>query len=230
MRRLSLHIFVALLTFTIGLLSASIMHFQRQQVSQKIDAADEKTVKIEDEQKADPSEDCDPSFVGLYSNYDYAYRVQIPKGMIGYGSCYTNHGFGINLSDPAGQDWVMDPGDDSSPQAYLFVDASYNSAEWKSLDEAMKVYIPTPEEYGDTNIKIESRTATRLGGLRAVRYVVRYYRHREARVDEKVLAIRRDGEIVYTIGISSPAARYESDKKVLTEMQKSLRLQPLPSP
>ncbi len=107
MRRFTLRVAVALLTFVVGLVSASFSFMQQQSSSSQAPYIVRKSFKTPHASDAeDQGLDCIPAFEGRYSNYDYAYSVQIPDGMIGFGSCLTNHGFGINLADPTSRLWL----------------------------------------------------------------------------------------------------------------------------
>jgi len=115
------------------------------------------------------------------------------------------------------------------PVSYLDVDASYNSPEWESLDDAIKEHLGFIAEEG-SSVSVLSRTRTRLAGLRAVRVVARYEKGGEAMMSDEVVAFREEnGEgVVYTIDLSTPLSNYDRDKPVLEEMQKTWCLQPLP--
>jgi len=115
--------------------------------------------------------DCPPAFEKIYLNYDYAYSVSVPKGMIGYGACDTNHGFGINLLDPTNNWWT----NHEWPKSYLSVDASYNSAEITSADEEMAGLIQFLKDKKDVStVTSIVKTPTRLARLPAVRAVTYY--------------------------------------------------------
>src|SRR3954471_20527913 len=62
---------------------------------------------------------------GLYCNYDYAYSVVVPQGITAFRDPppLPNHGIGIDIS--------------KSQQSYIWVDASYNAAEWSSFADAV---------------------------------------------------------------------------------------------
>jgi hypothetical protein len=157
---------------------------------------------------------------GYYYNYDYGYSVVIPKRLTGFRASAPapNHGFGIKLS--------------ADPESTLWVDASYNAAEWKSLDEAIKYYMDRIKDEGATRAAIIRRTPSRFGKLPGRRFVISYNASdsREM-VKEIVLAMRqaqKEGAVVYMIELTSPADRYNKDKRVIRELLKSWRLKRLP--
>jgi len=127
-----------------------------------------------------------------YSNYDYAYSVRIPKGLIGLRSPspFPNHGFAIELSD----------------QAIVSVDGSYNAAEWRSFDDAIKVHKDSFKREVGGEVKIVARVPTVLGGLRAIRFTMKP-RTGDPEVRDVLLAFREaPGEvgIVYEIVLTTP--------------------------
>jgi hypothetical protein len=136
MRCMFLRLIVILAAFGIGV-ACSSFHPARRHAEMPLakgpDLPMEKEQDVFATETADP--DCPPAFKKRYFNYDYAYSVAIPRGMIGYGACYTNHGFGIDLTNPASNEWVKEEG---NPKAFLLLDAYYNAGDLKSFDEAIK--------------------------------------------------------------------------------------------
>jgi hypothetical protein len=158
---------------------------------------------------------------GRYYNYDYAYSVSVPRGLVGFRNPAPapNHGFGIDLSKPQ--------------RSYLWVDASYNAAELKSFDVTLKESLGYLKDEGCINISVSQRTSTRLSKLRAARFVIRYKdpQSGENMVRDQIIALRKaKGEvgIVYEIALRTPEYRYSKDKDVLARTQRTWRLEPLP--
>src|SRR5205085_5017149 len=99
MERLTLRFAIALLTFALGIVSERLCHVQRLSTVRQIKEATTRRIKGDDISDVEnDDQDCPPAFEGCYSNYDYAYSVKVPRGMIGFGACVTNHGFGIDLT------------------------------------------------------------------------------------------------------------------------------------
>jgi hypothetical protein len=158
---------------------------------------------------------------GRYSNYDYAYSVFVPKGMVGLRSPAPNpnHGFVIRLRGEA--------------KAELSVDASYNAAEWDSFDEALNADLDRFKRETGSEVSILTRRFVVLGGLKAIHFAL----HSEISVANEpmirdvILAFRNDPGgvgIVYEIALTTPARRYERDRQLVTQLQKSFRLKALP--
>lgn len=168
---------------------------------------------------------------GLYSNYDYAFSVSVPQRVIGCRepAPLPNHGFGIDLTEKSCR-WMERAKNDVYPKSYFNIDASYNSLEWKSLDDALNANIGYLKDSGATDVSIVQREPAQLSKLPAIHCVLRYNTSGESYVEEMVIAFRKekDTEIVYTIDLVTPASRYDSDRTVLAEMQKTWSLQPLP--
>jgi hypothetical protein len=177
----------------------------------------------------DTSEAEEALFKGRYENYVYGYSVYIPDGMVGAGSTppAPQHGFGINLDNPCSTAWK---GARDFPKSYLYVDGSYNSLEWRWLDDAVAFHLNFLREKAE-NIRVQSRTLTRLGGLHAVRVVALYEEGGEEMVSDEVVAFmhKANGEasVIYTLDLSTPLSKYERDRPALEVLQKSWCLQPV---
>ena len=161
----------------------------------------------------------DVSEKGRYSNYDYAYSVLVPPGTTAFRdqAPFPNHGFLIDIS--------------KSEQSYLWVDASYNAAEWASFDEAVRANLRYLRDEGAANIILEKQSSTYLSRLQAIRFIVRYDLSGKQMVQETVLAFRREKnkeEIVYSISLRSLAARFERDRMAIEELRRTWGLQRQP--
>lgn len=159
---------------------------------------------------------------GLYSNYDYAYSVLIPDGLNALipAPPLPNHGFNITLFD--------------KPKSYLWVDASYNASEWKSYNDVVKAHTGYVKDNGGTNIRVVQQSPTQLSTLKAVHFVIQYEDHvsNELVMRDVIFAFRREqggDEINYEIVLIAPVSRYDEDKEVVIELQKTWRLGPLPT-
>jgi hypothetical protein len=170
--------------------------------------------------------DDDVIVVGRYTNFNYGYSVLVPEGMMGATSPapLPQHGFGIDLTQPTTTAWTKQK---DFPRAYLYVDGSYNSALLASLDDAVQESLKfLNEEYG--NSRLLSKTPTRLGGLRAFRFVSSYDKSGEEMIEDRIVAFRKKGDIVYSIELTTPMSRYPREKSLVTQMQKSWLADPLP--
>jgi hypothetical protein len=158
---------------------------------------------------------------GGYSNYDYGYSVRIPKGLTALRAPapLPNHGFEIHLSD--------------QPKAELSVSASYNAAEWSSFDDAINAHLGYFKNEVKGEVGVVARVPTSLGGLRAIRFTMKPKNTaaNDPEVREVLLAFRKaPGEvgIVYEIILTTPASRYNNDKHVIDDLQKTWRMKSLP--
>jgi hypothetical protein len=230
-RRYLLQVVVFLVTLSMGVVTSRLHrhHQEPRELETLVTKLRSKTGQKAVAQTFDP--DCPPAFEKTYLNYDYAYSVSVPKGMIGYGSCATGHGFGINLLDPTSNWWT----NHQWPKSYLSVDASYNSAEITSADEEVAGLIQFLKGKKDVStVTSIVKTPTRLARLPAVRAVTYYNEGGEATVEDLVVAIRREradeSGIIYTIHLTTPMSRYEQDKAILEQIQESWRIRRLPNP
>jgi hypothetical protein len=160
-----------------------------------------------------------------YYNYNFGFSVDLPRGMVGRTSPppMPQHGFVIDLENPQARK------SDSNSRSEIVVDASYNSLEWRSFDEAIRDDLSWVSE-GGNHIKSLSRTPVRLGGLHAMRFVQVYENNLEEMINDVTLAFRKENEeeVVYTISLNTPLSRYEQDKAAVAYLQKTWCLQPLP--
>lgn len=168
-------------------------------------------------------------FEGLYENYTYGYSVKVPADMVGLGPTppAPQHGFGIDLDRPRSIAWMSQPG---FPKSYVYVDGSYNSLEWTSLDDAVNSNLSFLREKG-RDVRVQLKEQARLGGLPAKRIVALYYEGGVEMVSDEIIAFRREvgGEasVVYTISLSTPRSRYERDRPVLEALRDGWCLQPV---
>lgn len=162
---------------------------------------------------------------GRYENYTYGYSVEIPDGMIGLGETppAPQHGFGIDLDNPRSTHW---PQQTEFPKSYVYADGSYNSLDWEGLGDAVRFNLRCLRERG-RNVRVRSRTATRLGGLRAVRVVAFYELGGVEMVSDEIVAFGSEASPVYTLSLSTPRSKYERDRPVLEALRKGWCLQPV---
>jgi len=164
-----------------------------------------------------------------YDNLVYGFSVLLPAGMVGAGSTppAPDHGFGIDLDNPRSTAWNGSP---DFPKSYLYVDGSYNSSEWRRLDEAVNSHLRFLREKG-RNVRLQRRVETLLAGLPALRVVAHYEEDGVEMVSDEVVAFKREGGgeagVVYTLAMSTPLSKYERDRPVLEAVWKGWYLQPL---
>ena len=156
-----------------------------------------------------------------YVNYDYGYSIVIPKPLVGLRSPppFPNHGFVINL-----------PG---HPRARITVDANYNAAEWNSLQEGLNAHLEQFKRDSSREVKIVMQRPAVLGGLKAVHFSLRSAatESNEPVIRDVILAFRKEPGgvgIVYEIALTTPALRYQKDRRSAAQLVKSFRLKALP--
>lgn len=155
----------------------------------------------------------DPTLVrleGRYINDAWGYTIEIPRGLVAKSSPpnHPQHGFGILLS--------------RRPKGYIWVNASPNTLEWKSLRQAADAHISWIKEGSANILKIE-RYRTNLNGFPALRLIVRYECPTRTMIDEYFIAID-SRQIVYTIALSADAEKYSSYKKILAKIARTWQL------
>jgi len=164
----------------------------------------------------------DPSIIyenDIYSNFNYAYSITIPKEYIGYrsGCPNPNHGFGIDL--------------DSFSQNYIYVDASYNALFWESFDDAINAYLQyLKNDKQITSVKLFQKKNIKLGGLPAVSFIIHYEKSGISMINETLLAFRKENsniDIVYTLGLITTKSQYLDNKVILNKLQFSWKFHKL---
>ena len=232
MKRLLLRFTVNLLTFTISFAAAMLAHaFWHPRTQRPVNVDLQSRTKIDPLEAKPVVHEDDITVEGRYVNFDYAYSVLVPKGMMGAMSPAPNpnHGFGINLMNPTSTSWTLEKG---GPKACLWADASYDSAEYGSPNVVIKNSLEWLKEK-HSRVRLVNRTPTRLGNLRAVRFVIAYEESGESMIEDQIVAFRSQlgegSEIVYTIELRTLASRYYLDKLVALQMQRSWFVDPLPN-
>jgi hypothetical protein len=157
---------------------------------------------------------------GTYSNYDYAFSVRIPKGMVGYRSAAPNpnHGFVIRRSTGNNE---------------ISVFANYNASEWRSFDDVVKARMQSFRDETGGECTLLKQTPTIMGGLKALRFVIRSTQSDASKtmISETVVAFRTaPGEIgiVYQIALTAPETAFPQGARLLRLLQNSFRQRPLP--
>lgn len=218
MRQITFRLAVAILTFNVGATAALLwVSFRRPPLnlaSANIKLRQDEVPDLENVARM-------VAHRNRYSNYEYAYSVKIPQGLIGLSdpAPVPQHGIGITLS--------------KEPKSYLWVDGSYNAAFLESLDAAINRHLEWIAEDG-ADLEVVRREKTHLQQLPAMRLVVRYksFATGEIRVQDLLVAFRPDEDtergITYTIGLIAPESRYNEDVMVLEKIVNGWRMKPLP--
>jgi len=163
---------------------------------------------------------------GRYTNFDYAYSVLVPKGMMASTDPAPNpqHGFGIDLLSPSS---VSRFGEQGRPHADLWVNAEYNTLELKSYDEAINQAMEFKRnDHG--NVRLIRKVSTSLGGLPAVRFQLAYKDSGREMVEDQLVCFRHQDEIIYSIQLQTPVFRYGQDRQLISEIQRTWLVDPLP--
>ena len=225
MRSLISRIAISLIAFCVGLGLASLCHvlFVHRVTRLELIANQTKQVCAP---KTRNEADNDVSVTGRYTNFNYAYSVLVPRGMMGATSPapMPQHGFGINLLNPASSAWTEEKG---WPQAYLWVDGSYNALLLTSFEEVINEQLKwTRDDY--SHVRLIGTAPTRLGRLPAVRFVMAYGNSGEEMIEDQIVSFRRESDIIYSLSLRTPASRYDQDKRLIAEMQRTWLVDPLP--
>jgi hypothetical protein len=155
-------------------------------------------------------------FTGLTYNPNYGFSVVIPKGLVGHNAAppAPYHGFGIVLS------W--------EPRSYLYVDGSYNSLDLESLEKVATQNLEWLKEESKKIISVKHSKA-KLGSLQAKRYIAIHTcpKASDNFIDDYTFAFSKGKGIIYTVALLTTADRYKKDKRILEEILKTWKLQPI---
>lgn len=234
MRRWLVRLAVIVLAFTIGFASSNLKRILWQQRPQSAgkDAIESNPSnrRTEDRPRESESGGSDDYLIveGRYTNFDYAYSVLVPKGMMAAMNSKPpnpNHGFGIDLMHPTSTAWTI-------PKVSLWADAGYDSAEYRSPKAVIKNNLEWLRQKHN-QVRLLSRSPARLGSLRAVRFIIAYEESGEAMIEDQVVGFRsqlgEESDIIYTIHLTTTGSRYNQDKQLVLEMQRSWIIDPLPN-
>jgi hypothetical protein len=137
-----------------------------------------------------------------YAHCDYGYYVILPSGFVGHGSHSPapNHGFLVALPD------VGRKRDASiEDERFIWVNAEYNSLEFKSLAEAADRLAKSMGK-DKKGFRQVAREPVRLDGKPAMRIQVEYLSPRGKVMEEEVLTLRAG--ILYEIGLRTTDQYY----------------------
>jgi len=157
---------------------------------------------------------------GFYYNCGYGYAFHIPKGLVGRGEPDGHPQHGVRI-------WMSE-----QPESYVWIDGSFNSLEWQTLDDAAKFQREALNDRGK-DVSLIERQAARLGRLKALRLTFSYVENDTGSrvIEEVVVAQRRskeEAEIIYTIGLKTPQTTYQRGKRMLESVLQTWQLKPLP--
>jgi len=149
-------------------------------------------------------------FAGAYTNPNYGYSVQIPKGLTGYDvpSPSPHHGVGIVLS------W--------EPRAFISVDGSYLTEDI-TLSEVADQQLEFLSERSQA-VLTTRRTPRRLGGLRAQRVISEHTCRSTPGVFVQDTVVAVSGNIRFTLELLTTKDRYAADREVFDRMLSTWRV------
>ena len=169
---------------------------------------------------------------GEYVNEKYGYRVMLPDGVEGL--CKPPpmpwHGFFVEMSNelepPPGASENQGCHSLINWDAVVSVEAYYNDMSYASADDLTNYILGCYEKEYPADLTILNHERTRLRRLPASRYRVQFVdaKSGETTIEEEVVAIRGGKEgIIYSIGLTTTAARYSEDQNILKQILKGLR-------
>ena len=228
MKRIALHSTASILAFIVGIFAVNVSVSLRRTLCAPVIPVKHpsilrpaNTVQRQDEIPDLGDNSKLVSYTHRYSNYEYAYTVSIPAGFTGIGPAapFPQHGIGITLS--------------KRPKSYVWLDGSYNSLEWESLEQATDKHLKWLADDRNELILLK-RQSINLQNLAAMRLVVRYksLATNEIRIQDIVIAFRSYGGerlgLTYSLGLIAPAVRYDEDVKTFEQIIAKWRQRKLP--
>jgi hypothetical protein len=168
---------------------------------------------------------------GQYVNDKYGYTIDLPDGIEALCTPLPMpwHGFFVDVANE-----LKPPSDASENRggfswanwnAGVYVEACYNVLEYASADDAANASLGYYKKDHPVDLIILNHESTTLRRLPASRYLVQFLdaRSGETMIAEEVVAIRAEEGIVYTIGLTTTAARYSQDEKVVRQILRGMR-------
>jgi hypothetical protein len=169
---------------------------------------------------------------GEYVNEKYGYRVMLPDGVEGLCTPppMSWHGFFVDMSNevepPAGASENQGGHSSTNWDAVVSVEAYYNGMSYASADDLTNHILGCYEKDYPADLTILNHERTTLRRLPASRYRVQFVdaKSGETTIEEEVVAIRGGKEgIIYSIFLTTTAARYSEDQNILKQILQGLR-------
>ena len=167
--------------------------------------------------------DSETLWAGRYSNCQYGYYVVLPTGVIAHAEHppSPHHGFLIGLPDVGAKTEVS--AYDSN--RYAWVNAEYNVTDESTLAGISDYHIDLISS-DKKGFKLLERHKTVLRSIPATRFKGEYDTPKGRVIEEEVVALRTD--IVYEVGLRTPAEDYAADRKGLERTLTGFRLSRVP--
>ncbi|HEX8069127.1 MAG TPA: hypothetical protein VF546_04185 [Pyrinomonadaceae bacterium] len=158
---------------------------------------------------------------GKYSNTYFGFSMVIPKerqGVWNSGRCDPDEKVGcVCLGPDHGRAIPLGEGAGIEVFAGFGREPRFTLADYEREELAI-----IQERPGVETVEVLSTGEARLGKLAALRYVVRVGAQGKQLIEEHIIAV--DKGVEYTLVLSSPAGRYEQDKREFEQVVKSWRL------
>jgi hypothetical protein len=161
--------------------------------------------------------DSELQWVRRFANCDYGFFVLLPDGYVAHSNLPPSpiHGFLISLPDTS----TTKPASTDN-ERLVWVNAEYNSLEWKSLNEAADYAVDLMAK-GKSGFKVADRKPAQLNGHAAAKVKAEYDTPNGRVVEEEIITLRSG--IIYEIGLRTIAANYESDKRKFIQIVNGFR-------
>ena len=164
------------------------------------------------------------TYRGEFRDVEREFLVQLPDGVGGIGGCAPGRSFRISLTHPHGGE----PGGDF-PWNQIWADGTKRHRETfaEFLDAFAKTQSEDTERIHATDLVIDQPVRTSLSSLAAIHLKVSRTEVEHGKmVYEVIIANNPKREIVYEIGMVSPASRYEKDHKLFEAVVEGFRYVP----
>src|SRR5579862_9145140 len=164
-----------------------------------------------------------------YSNCDYGYYVNLPKGVIAHGSHSPSPNNGVQL-DLA----VLNTTEPTTEncQRCVWVTNEYNTLVQASFNEIASRELSFKSNAKE-EFKVVRRVPRHLAGLTAIELTSDFREKSQDFVEEDIIAYRppggrRLGDIIYGISLITPKSTYQKDKQFLIQVVGGFHLSKLP--
>jgi hypothetical protein len=165
------------------------------------------------------------TYRGEFRDVEREFRVQLPDGVVGIGGCAPGRSFRISLTHPHGGETGGD-----FPWNQIWVAGPEQTR--KTFPELADAFAKTQREDTEgihaTDLVIDQPVRTSLSSLTAIHLKVSRTEVEHGKmVYEVIIANNPKKEIVYEIGMVSPAFRYEKDHKLFTAVAEGFNYVPI---
>ena len=164
------------------------------------------------------------TYRGEFDDPKTEFRVQLPKGVVGIGGCTSGDGFKIYLTRPGSDE---PDGDFPGNKIWVYGTESRRVTFQRIIEGWKQSWKTGIEEGRTTNVQLGPPEQTSLASLSAIHLKATWTERDEGTlISEMIVANHPQKDIVYQIGIVSPANRWEKNHNLFQAVVEGFRYLP----